>query len=82
MLALQKRLLMSPEAARTKMTSIKFYCSDGDQVGCGSQLQLDEELPSPAAQVTYFQASCPDCGMSWEVWHDMESGEKGGDANG
>jgi hypothetical protein len=55
--------------------SIKFYCSDGDQVGCGSQLEIVKELPSNSSTAVYFECKCPKCKLEWEVSHDMESGE-------
>ena len=62
-----------PEKKASKAMS--FRCSDGDQVGCGAKLEIVKDLPSPAAQVNYFEAKCPECGQLWEVSHDMESGE-------
>jgi hypothetical protein len=56
--------------------AVKFYCTDEDGVmGCGAVLRIVKELPSPAAQVNYFEAVCTECKARWEVGHDMESDE-------
>ena len=57
------------------LEAIKFYCSDGDQIGCGSQLKIVKEMPSNSSTALYFECKCPKCETEWEVSYDMESGE-------
>lgn len=56
--------------------TIKFRCAD-EMAGCGAVLELGKELPSPAAQVFYFEATCPKCGNEYEVHDDIEAGIQG-----